>query len=59
MVQFNTLVLYLQQGLLRPGIISKTDILFMERKILGIGSKITVKKRNQESTDLNSFLRKN
>ena len=55
--QLDLLYSYLNQGMIRSGIVSKTEIQYIERQILGIGSKITVKKRNQESTDLNSFLR--
>jgi hypothetical protein len=57
MQQIDLLFSYLNQGMLRPGIISITDIQYIERQILGISSKITIKKRNQESKDLNSFLR--
>lgn len=56
--QLDTLLLYLNRGMLRTGIISLTNIQYLERQILGISSKITIKKRNQESTDLTSFLKK-
>ena len=59
MSQLDLLVQYAGRGMLRPNIIDKLQIQQLERKILGIGPKITVKKRDGESTDLNSFLKNN
>ena len=56
--QIDTLLMYFNRGMLRKGVISMVDIQYIERQILGIGTKITVKKSNHESTDLSSFLRK-
>lgn len=56
--QIDTLLMYFNRGMLRKGVISMIDIQYIERQILGIGTKITVKKSNRESTDLSSFLRK-
>ncbi|MHA1728870.1 MAG: hypothetical protein ACTSWY_09080 [Promethearchaeota archaeon] len=56
--QIDTLLIYMRKGMLRRGVITQTDIQQMERQILGIGSKITIKKRNHESTELSSFLKK-
>ena len=56
--QIDTLLMYFNRGMLRRGVITMTDIQYVERQILGIGTKITVKKSNSESTDLSSFLRK-
>ena len=56
--QIDTLLMYFNRGMLRKGVISMVDIQYIERQILGIGTKITVKKSNSESTDLSSFLRK-
>ena len=57
--QLDLLIQYLSQGMLRSNIIDMLQIQQLERKILGIGPKITVKKRDGESTDLNSFLKNN
>jgi DNA-binding TFAR19-related protein (PDSD5 family) len=59
MSQLDLLVQYAGRGMLRPNIIDKIQIQQLERKLLGIGPKITVKKRDGESTDLNSFLKNN
>ena len=56
--QIDTLLMYFNRGMLRRCVITMTDIQYVERQILGIGTKITVKKSNSESTDLSSFLRK-
>lgn len=56
--QIDTLLMYFNRGMLRRGVISMIDIQYIERQILGIGTKITVKKSNRESTDLSTFLRK-
>ena len=57
MAQLDLLITYLSQGMLRSNIIDKLQIQQLERKILGIGPRITVKKRDGEATDLNSFLK--
>ncbi len=59
MRELDLLIQYLAQGMLRSNIIDMLQIQQLERKILGIGPKITVKKRDGESTDLNSFLKSN
>lgn len=59
MSQLDLLKQYAERGQLRSNIIDKIQIQQLERKILGIGPKITVKKRDSESTDLNSFLKNN
>ena len=57
MSQLDLLVQYAGRGMLRPNLIDHIQIQQLERKILGIGPKITVKKRNEESTDLKSFIK--
>lgn len=59
MQQLDLLIQYLSRGMLRSNIIDMLQIQQLERKILGVGPKITVKKRDGESTDLNSFLKNN
>ncbi|MHA1110283.1 MAG: hypothetical protein ACTSRE_04235 [Promethearchaeota archaeon] len=59
MRELDLLIQYLSQGMLRSNIIDMLQIQQLERKILGIGPKITVKKRDGESTSLNSFLKSN
>ena len=56
--EIDTLLMYYRQGMLRSGVIDLIEIQYLERQILGIDSQITIKKRNQESTSLGSFLRK-
>ncbi|MBN2156317.1 MAG: hypothetical protein JW776_09750 [Candidatus Lokiarchaeota archaeon] len=57
--QIDVLLTYRAQGMLRANILDLIQIQQLERKILGIGPKITVKKRDGDSTDLNSFLKNN
>lgn len=59
MAQIDVLLMYMAQGMLRTGVITLIDIQQIERRILGIGPKITVKKRNEEATSLGSFLKDN
>jgi DNA-binding TFAR19-related protein (PDSD5 family) len=55
--QIDSLMSYLQQGMIRSGIISVTEIQQMERQIMGIGSRITIKKQGSESKSLTSYLK--
>lgn len=57
MNQIDMLFYYLSRGQLRRGIIGLDDIKILERKILGIGPQIKIKKRNQETKSLSSFLK--
>ncbi len=55
--KIDILLMYLQRGMIRSGIINKRDLQHLERKILGVKSKITIKKRGEESLSLDSFLK--
>jgi len=59
MQQLDLLIAYMSRGMLRSNIIDIIQIQQLERRILGVGPKITVKKRDGDSTDLNSFLKNN
>lgn len=59
MQQLDVLLAYRARGMLRANIIDLIQVKQLERKILGIGPRITVKKRDGESTDLTSFLKNN
>ena len=59
MQQIDLLIQYLTRGMLRSNIVDMLQIQQLERKIMGIGPKITVKKRDGESTDLSSFIKNN
>ncbi|MHA1820512.1 MAG: hypothetical protein ACTSU2_00495 [Promethearchaeota archaeon] len=55
--EIDALMYYMRQGRLRTGVVNKTEIQIIERKLLGIGPQITIKKRNEESKSLSSFLK--
>ena len=57
--QIDLLIQYLSRGMLRSNIIDMIEVQQLERKIMGIGPRITVKKRDGESTDLSSFIKNN
>ena len=38
MAELDLLIQYYRQGMIRQGVISETDIQFLERKLLGVGS---------------------
>ncbi len=59
MQQIDLLIQYLSRGMLRSNIVDMLQIQQLERKIMGIGPRITVKKRDGESTDLSSFIKNN
>ncbi|MHA1730581.1 MAG: hypothetical protein ACTSU5_01490 [Promethearchaeota archaeon] len=57
MAQLDLLVMLARRGRIPRGVIPVTEIQYLERKVLGIKSKIMVKKRGEEqATDLSSFL---
>jgi DNA-binding TFAR19-related protein (PDSD5 family) len=55
--EIDMLMSYLQQGMIRAGIIPITEIQLLERKFLGIESTITVKKQGEEAVTLSKFLK--
>jgi DNA-binding TFAR19-related protein (PDSD5 family) len=55
--EIDLLMQYYRQGMIRQGIIDDTEIQIIERRILGIGSQITVKKQGEKATTLGSFLK--
>ncbi|GAB4308356.1 MAG: hypothetical protein Kow0069_06540 [Promethearchaeota archaeon] len=55
--QLDLLLLMVRQGRIPRGVIPVQEIQYLERRVLGIKSKIMVKKRGEErATDLSSFL---
>lgn len=57
MSELDLLMQYLQQGMIRRGVISVIEIQQIERQILGIGSTITIKKQGQDAKSLTNFLK--
>ena len=57
MGEMDLLITYLQRGMIRRGIISLTEIQYLERQALGIESSITVKRQGKDATSLTSFLK--
>ncbi len=57
MSELDLLMQYLRQGMIRRGVISVIEIQQIERKILGIGSSITIKKQGQDAKTLSNFLK--
>ena len=57
MSELDLLMQYLRQGMIRRGVISVIEIQQIERKILGIGSSITIKKQGQDAKTLTNFLK--
>ena len=55
--EIDLLMTYLQQGMIRRGVISITEIQQLERQVLGIGSSIKIKKQGQEATSLGNYLK--
>lgn len=56
LAQLDLLLQLIRIGRLPRNIIPVTEIQYLERKILGVKSKITVKKRGEDHVDLSSFL---
>ncbi len=57
MAELDLLIQYYRQGMIRQGVISETDIQLLERKLLGVGSQIRVKKQGEKEVSLGSFLK--
>ncbi len=55
--KIDVLIHYLRRGMIRQGIIDRLTIQHLERKLLGIKSQIKIKKRGEEMTSLDSFLK--
>ncbi len=59
MEKLDLLIYLARQGRIPQGVIPVTEIQYLERQVLGIKSKILVKKRGEDhATDLSSFLTK-
>jgi hypothetical protein len=54
--EIDLLITYLNQGMIRRGVISRTEIQHLERQVLGIKSSITVKKQGHEAKSLGHYL---
>ena len=57
MSELDLLMQYLRQGMIRRGVISVIEIQQIERRILGIGSSLTIKKQGQDAKTLSNFLK--
>ena len=57
MPELDLLIHYLRQGMIRRGVISLSEIQQIERQILGIGPRITIKKQGEDAKSLTSFLK--
>lgn len=57
MHELDLLMSYYMRGMIRRGIISRTEIRYLERKALGIGSQITIKKQGEDAKSLGDFLK--
>ncbi len=55
--EIDMLISYYQQGMIRRGSVSLTEIQIMERKMLGVGTNITIKKQGHDATTLGSYLK--
>lgn len=55
--EIDMLMMYMRQGMIRSGVISLTEIQFLERKALGIESSITVKRQGEDAVSLAKFLK--
>jgi DNA-binding TFAR19-related protein (PDSD5 family) len=56
MGQLDVLISYMMQGQLRSGVIDLVSIQYWERKMLGVESTITVKRRHHDAQSLSNFL---
>ncbi|WP_457559693.1 hypothetical protein [Candidatus Harpocratesius sp.] len=55
--EIDLLMTYLYQGMIRRHVVSKTEIMFLERKARGIESQIRIKKQGEEATTLSNYLK--
>jgi len=55
--EIDLLMQYLQQGMIRKGVVTITEIQQLERQVLGIGSTITIKKQGEDAKPLGSYLK--
>lgn len=56
-MEIDTLLQYLQQGMIRRNVIDLVDIQYLERQVLGIGPSITIKKQGEDAKTLGSYLK--
>ena len=55
--ELDTLMAYFQRGMIRRGVISQTEVRYLERQALGIGSSITIKKSGEDAKSLGNYLK--
>jgi hypothetical protein len=55
--ELDTLMAYFQRGMIRRGVISQTEVRYLERQALGIGSSITIKKHGEDAKSLGNYLK--
>jgi DNA-binding TFAR19-related protein (PDSD5 family) len=55
--EIDQLIYYLRNGMIRQGVITLVEIQRLERKVLGIESRITVKRQGHEATSLSSYMK--
>ena len=55
--EIEKLMYYSQQGMIRQGVISETEVQYLERQVMGVGTSITVKKQGQDAVNLGSYLK--
>ena len=56
-VEIDQLIYYLRNGMIRQGVITLVEIQRLERKVMGVESRITVKRQGQEATSLSSYMK--
>ena len=57
MRELDLLMTYYARGMIRRHVISRTEIRYLERKVKGIGSSITIKKQGEDAKSLGDFLK--
>ena len=53
----DTLMAYYARGMIRKGVISRTEVRYLERKVRGVGSSITIKKQGEDAMSLGDYLK--
>ena len=56
-MEIDQLIYYLRNGMIRQGVITLVEIQRLERRVLGVESRITVKKQGHEATSLSSYMK--
>jgi hypothetical protein len=56
-MEIDTLLQYLQRGMIRRNVIELLDIQYLERQMMGIGPTITIKKQGEDAKTLGSYLK--